>query len=420
MKKQFIIAIAFIGCLFSSAVLYADESHIVVPTKHPSEMGIEIDKQAVCQEEAGTYKSLAPAKEGEYEDYAWFEYYNGTWTQLTISSPTISIKLPEAIEDTVWYYFTSVRIFNSRIQNGDFEQGNIGFESGYDYKTPAGTGTLYPESSYTVTSSISSVHTSASKKCDHDHTTGHGKMMAVNGDVGKGKIVWSQEVSDLLPHTKYLFSAWVMNWDSLHNHDIPDNLAKLEFSINGQLQGEVFSPEKNYGVWTRLQTEWFSGDTTAATIKLINQQSAADGNDFAVDDINFQQMEIHEQIVQFTFKDCYCIPDRVYRKWDDVLFCDNHDDAFVAYQWYCNEAPMEGATRQYVTCSNEPDKEYYCVVTFADGTQEETCPIHFTDAPRSAESTPQVNTPEKIFVNGQLFMLHNNQMYDVMGVAKPR
>jgi len=409
-KLSSLFALCIVVALIPTTTIYA-ESHIIPPTKHPLLMEIPMTKKALCLEDLGTVIQLSPTKEGEYEDYAWFKYYNGKWSLLDTASITISDTLPNTLGDTVWYYFTSVRIFNSRIENGDFEKGNVGFTSAYDYKTPAGNQTLYPESSYTITNSISAVHTSAPTACDHDHTTGKGKMMVVNGDVGKGKIVWEQTVRDLLPNTQYLFSAWVMNWDQENA-----NYAQLEFSINGQLQGEVFSPKGGYGKWTRLQTIWKSGKDTIATIKLVNQQSASYGNDFAIDDINFQQMEIYEQMVQYTFSDCYCIADRVYSKWDDVLFCDNHDDAFVAYQWYCNEIEMEGATRQYVTCVNDPSLKYYCLVTQSDGEKVRTCPIYFSDAPRSADTEMPKTTPKKIMMDGLLYIQQEETIYNLYGM----
>ena len=86
------------------------ESHIIEPTTHPDQMGIHVNQQRLCYEDVGTKRTLAPSKEGDYEDYAWFKYENGEWTQLTNSATTITVTMPTDVNAAVWYYFTSVRL----------------------------------------------------------------------------------------------------------------------------------------------------------------------------------------------------------------------------------------------------------------------------------------------------------------------
>ena len=40
--------------------------------------------------------------------------------------------------------------------------------------------------------------------------------------------------------------------------------------------------------------------------------------------------------------------DIVYRKWNDLLFVDNGNEQFVAFQWYKNHVALPGETKQYI------------------------------------------------------------------------
>lgn len=83
------------------------------------------------------------------------------------------------------------------ITNGDFEAGNTGFNTQYNYLDPAITGswTLGPEYMYTVSTNPHDYHSSWASF--GDHTSGTGKMMIVNGTYlnAETKTVWSQDVT---------------------------------------------------------------------------------------------------------------------------------------------------------------------------------------------------------------------------------
>ncbi len=84
----------------------------------------------------------------------------------------------------------------------------------------------------------------------------------------------------------------------------------------------------------------------------------------------------------------------VYQKWNDLLFVDNGDGRFVAYQWYKNREAMPGETGQYIYHEGVVLKDdgalYYVIATTTDGTQVMSCEHTFNDFPRSAESNPGV------------------------------
>ena len=85
------------------------------------------------------------------------------------------------------------------VENGDFEAGNIGFDTDYTYLDPANTGpwTLGPEFMYTIGTNPGLYH-SAWLPGFGDHTTGTSNMMIVNGtpsDTDPKALVWGQTVA---------------------------------------------------------------------------------------------------------------------------------------------------------------------------------------------------------------------------------
>ncbi|MCQ2341727.1 MAG: hypothetical protein MJZ48_04675 [Paludibacteraceae bacterium] len=84
----------------------------------------------------------------------------------------------------------------------------------------------------------------------------------------------------------------------------------------------------------------------------------------------------------------------VYSKWNDLLFVDNGDEQYVAYQWYKDHNLMEGETKQYLYTEGvvlKGDKHiYHVIVTKKDGKQVMSCEYTFEEFPRSAEENAGV------------------------------
>ncbi|MCF8245989.1 MAG: gliding motility-associated C-terminal domain-containing protein [Saprospiraceae bacterium] len=181
------------------------------------------------------------------------------------------------------------------IVNGDFEQGNTGFTSSYAY-SPFDIG---PQAVYDILADVNDAHPLAAH-C-HDHTTSTGKLMAANGAGTLNTTVWQQTVP-VAPQTDYIFSAWVTNWSA---PTVP--LSKLQFSVNGQLLGSVFQPVSTSCEWEKFDEIWNSGNATSAIIRLVNQNTEVNGNDFGLDDIHFSRIctntdtvtvVVHQPVVQ--------------------------------------------------------------------------------------------------------------------------
>ena len=186
----------------------------------------------------------------------------------------------------------NIDVANELVVNGDFEAGNVGFISPplgpnqYQYRADvAGNTELVPEGLYGIGPNAQNYHNNF---WGHDHTTGSGNFMIVNGfpNGNPQPIVW-QETVNVLPNTTYYFSAWGM---SLNN---AGPFATLQFNVNGVQVGT--NPTLPAGVnnnsnngWTRFYGTWTSGPaTTTAVISITDLQNAPGGNDFGLDDISF-------------------------------------------------------------------------------------------------------------------------------------
>jgi len=165
------------------------------------------------------------------------------------------------------------------IANGDFEQGNVLFGSDYAFAT---NNTV--EGEYTVGTSGQAFNGSLVNA--GDHTSGIGKMFIGNGKATPDRVWFSSSAVNVAPNTQYYFEAWVMNLccaSGLGDGINPVGPSVLSFYANGQLLGTRTSTK--LGKWEGLSTTWNSGAATSVTLKLVNANTDALGNDFAVDDI---------------------------------------------------------------------------------------------------------------------------------------
>ena len=158
--------------------------------------------------------------------------------------------------------------------NGDFEQGNNGFTSAYSY-----TNNLYSEGTYYVGANAQDYHP------DFRGTAhgGSGNFMIINGSTSPRTNVWTQQIT-VTPNAYYAFSTWVCTVSPA------GNAALLQFAINGEQIGEVFSAPSSTNDWQRFYELWYSGNSTSATITILNQNTVGSGNDFGLDDISFCEL----------------------------------------------------------------------------------------------------------------------------------
>jgi hypothetical protein len=167
------------------------------------------------------------------------------------------------------------------IPNGDFEQGNANFGSDYAWAPTTNTA----EGQYTVGTNAQTWN--GALITAGDHTSGSSLMFIGNGKATPDR-VWFTSAITVQPNTDYYFEAFVMNLCCTQQSGIGDGVnpvgpSVLSFYANGQLLGTRTSSK--LGVWEGLTTSWNSGSSTTVDLKLVNSNTQALGNDFAVDDV---------------------------------------------------------------------------------------------------------------------------------------
>lgn len=183
------------------------------------------------------------------------------------------------------------------VENGDFEQGNVGFTTQYSFAVTTHTNEgkeLYPEGTYRVGKNPRTYHPDFLSISDH---TGDGQMLIGNGDPHRNRIVWEQSIY-VKKDEIYAFSTWV-NWV---NKNCSSASPLLYFRI-GDEEVSCFG-RKGYlscideqGVWLRFYTTYKAPRTGNITISLRNKCIVEGGNDFAVDDISFTQVKVVQDTV---------------------------------------------------------------------------------------------------------------------------
>lgn len=213
-----------------------------------------------------------------------------TWTP-TGSLNNANIANPVATPDTTTTYTVTSQVASANeILNGDFSSGNTGFSSSYVYTTNNTN-----EGQYTVSVNASTWN-GGMAPCG-DHTTGSGNMLIVNGAVTANVSIYCQTVNTV-PGTDYAFSTWLQSVTA-------SNPAQLQFSINGALIGSVFNAQPTNCNWQQFYTTWNSGTATSAQICIVNQNTIASGNDFALDDISFSPLCVQTDTVQVVVNPTY-------------------------------------------------------------------------------------------------------------------
>ena len=110
--------------------------------------------------------------------------------------------------------------------------------------------------------------------------------------------------------------------------------------------------------------------------------------DFFADENGTRQ---NEKPYEFTLT-VYLPKNIVKQLYHNVIFVDNHDNLFTAYQWYKNDQPLKGETKQYVTERPELTGIYSVEVTTQSGIKLHSCPTKsFATTKLSPTVTPYPN-----------------------------
>ena len=137
-----------------------------------------------------------------------------------------------------------------------------------------------------------------------DHTSGSGLMMIVNGASDTTKYVWqlANQISVFAGRT-YRFEAWTSTFGL--NGSPGQALAEMRFeiSLDAGNQWQQLGRTRAVAGTADWQQTYVDGQfTTSANVlvRLMNNQPAAGGNDFALDDIFFGEVTGTTPTVNFT------------------------------------------------------------------------------------------------------------------------
>ncbi|MBQ8957700.1 MAG: T9SS type A sorting domain-containing protein [Bacteroidales bacterium] len=200
----------------------------------------------------------------------YYRWSPAAW--LSTTEGPVTVASPEV---TTTYTCSGFAPGAESVVNGNFDQGNVGFTSDYEYNS-----NLWAEGTYYVDYDASLHH-------ENFQGLGHGdsgNFMIVNGATIPGTNVWTEQIT-VNPGSYYAFSTWVCSVGGS-----PDQVALLQFSINGTQIGDVFAAPPTYNGWKQFYVLWYSENWTTATITILNQNTGGDGNDFGLDDISFSEL----------------------------------------------------------------------------------------------------------------------------------
>ncbi len=217
---------------------------------------------------------------GDYDEFVWLE--DGNETNYDLDEEV-------SVDGTTTFTLIASNINEENIIiNGDFEDGDSDFTTDYTLGTVScfGLGFLDCEGTYGVIDDPSDGHSSFAACSD---AVGGGNMLVVNGAASLQQI-WCQEVC-VEPGTSYVFSSWAASVN-------PGSPAQLQFAIDGGLIGSLFSLTSTTCDWEEFEAEWTSSSETTIEICVTNQNTAASGNDFAIDGVQF--VRVCEDEASFT------------------------------------------------------------------------------------------------------------------------
>lgn len=199
------------------------------------------------------------------------------------------------------------------IVNGDFSDNgftygpwpeaiydNPGFTSGYDAVVPE-QNAMYVEGAYALSANPVADNGNFLPLPSSPNPLVGGPALVVNGAVGDAAadvIVWQSQQLNVQPNTNYLFSAWLVNVNNPTSWggDLTawkNSQAILDFQVfeAGSWTGvnnaiiDLTDPNVDSTQWTRFERLWNSGSNQVTAVRLVNRQTAAFGNDFAMDGV---------------------------------------------------------------------------------------------------------------------------------------
>lgn len=129
---------------------------------------------------------------------------------------------------------------------------------------------------------------------DHTEGTETGRMMIVNG-YNPGAVFF-RDVVTVQPNTNYLFTSWILNLFKVNGYPNPqlgvrvlDEAGNVLYSatLGTEIPVNVNAPE-----WKQIGSVINSRNNTSLTIEFLSEGPEVIGNDYAIDDISFNEIQV--------------------------------------------------------------------------------------------------------------------------------
>ena len=276
------------------------------------------------------------------------------------------------------------------ITNGNFNTANTGFTT--DYVQSATSPAIASAGNYLVANTS---NTAAPLAVDcKDHTTAGGNMLLVRSNNMANATIWSQIII-VQPNTNYEFSTWILSFLSASN-------AKLQLSINGNPAGDTIINPATTCFWKKYSCVWNSGNTTSATVSIINKNGGSTNDYFALDDISFFKHFIQKDTIKIS------IEKAIVKASNDTTVCEGSRVQLLAtgaatYTW----APVTAVSNAnignpFITVLDT--RQYIVNGTTTNGCiAADTVNIYTRPSPvitKSADTSICKNSTMQLFVNG--------------------
>lgn len=131
-----------------------------------------------------------------------------------------------------------------------------------------------------------------------DHTEGNetGRMMIVNG-FNPGAVFFRDTVT-VLPNTNYLFTSWILNLFKVTGYPNPELGVRILDAEGNILYsatvGALIPVNTNAPEWKQIGTVINSQGNTSLTVEFLSEGPEVIGNDYAIDDISFNEILLRE------------------------------------------------------------------------------------------------------------------------------
>ncbi|OAV42651.1 gliding motility-associated C-terminal domain-containing protein [Lewinella sp. 4G2] len=288
------------------------------------------------------------------------------WSPATAVTSADQVMTTFTGDETTTMTFSASVIYsdNNLLVNGDFESPGMVWTTEYEPGPGGAFGPLSAEGTYVVDVNASNTHSNFAACDDH---TGGGQMLVVNGATQPNEEIYCQEVT-VDPNTDYALRAWVQSV-------ISENPARLQFSVNGQLIGNLFRPSSSVCNWGQFDDRWNSGTATTARMCIVNQNTQSSGNDFAIDDLYFGPIcEVTDDVLvtvveaEIELDDEFTLPCNIPSGGTELDATGTTTGANYSYLWTtdANGNIVSGATT--LTPSVDQPGNYTLTLSYDDGT----------------------------------------------------